>query len=158
MLFQDPGCWWKPARRAHLHEGVDFRGFYEGPGGKVREVSTDLVPSLFDGVVVRINEDFLGRTVWMKHPAVRREKLLLFSAFGHIVPEENITEGQSICQGEAVGRIAPGKKGASLGKHLHMSVFWAPTFLRPEGLNWQDLPASRMIRLFDPLSIVSRGV
>lgn len=157
MLYQDNGCWWKPARRVHPHEGVDFCGYYAGMRGEVKKVGLDLVPSLYDGIVVRINDDFLGKTVWMKHPAIQCDRLILFSALGHIRPKKTITEGACISQGEEIGRIAPVRKGATIAMHLHLSVFWAPPFLRTERLCWPDLPSNRMIRLLDPLSIISKS-
>jgi hypothetical protein len=158
MLFQDNDCWWKSARRAHPHKGVDFCGFHAGRSDEVRRVGADLVPSLYDGVVIKINDDFLGKTVWIRHRSIRSDQLILFSALGHIIPDKAIAEGSLISQGEAVGRVAPEKKGALLAMHLHLSVFWAPSFFKTERLCWQDLSSSRMIRLFDPLSIISRSV
>jgi len=157
MLFQDANCWWKPARRVHTHEGVDFCAYHAGQDGEVRKVGSDLVPSLYCGEVARIDDDFLGKTIWMKHPAIQCDRLILFSALGHIIPNGTAIEGRTVGKGEEMGRIAPARKGALLAMHLHLSVFWAPPFLRSDRLNWQDLPASRMIRLFDPLSILGRG-
>lgn len=120
-------------------------------------MKADLVPSLYDGVVVKINDDFLGHTVWMRHRSIRSDQLVLYSALGHITPQENIAEGRIINQGEAVGRVAPEKKGALLSMHLHLSVFWAPSFFKIERLCWEDLLSSKVIQLFDPLSIISRS-
>ena len=156
MLFQDNVCWWKPARRTRPHEGVDLCGYHAGIGVRARKVGTDLVPSLYDGVVVQIDDDFLGKTVWMAHESIRNDKLILFSGLGHITPQETLTENAAIGQGEAVGRIAPRKKDSLLAMHLHCSVFWAPPYLQVERLSWQDLPTSKVIRLFDPLAIISR--
>lgn len=157
MLFQDIGCWWKSAKRAQPHEGVDFCWFHAGRNEEVRRVKADLVPSLYDGVVVKINDDFLGHTVWMRHRSIRSDQLVLYSALGHITPQENIAEGRIISQGEAVGRVAPGKKGALLSMHLHLSVFWAPSSFKIERLCWEDLLSSKVIQLFDPLLIISRS-
>lgn len=157
MLFQDSGCWWKEARRAQQHEGVDFCCYHAGGGRELQKVGLSLVPGLYEGVVLKVIDDFLGQTVWMVHRSIRWERLVLYSALGHIIPDAKISEGRTIGPGETVGRISPEKKGSPLAMHLHLSVFWAPTYLKPERLNWQDLPASRVVRLFDPLSIISKS-
>lgn len=157
MLFQDNMCWWKSARRLRYHEGVDFCGYRAGLGDGEKRVGNDLVPTLYDGVVVKIDDDFLGKTVWNIHESIRCDNLILFSALGHIAPEKALKEGDSLNRDQIVGRIAPRKDGSSLAMHLHLSVFWAPSFFRVERLCWQKLQSIREIQLFDPLSIVSRS-
>ena len=156
MLFQDLPRWWKKGKRTRCHEGADFCRFYAGRKGSARPVrSGDLVPNLFDGVVVKMENDFLASTIWMQHEEIRDGNMVLFSALAHVAPLNGVKEGDAFGQGEAVAAIGRRKDLLPVSMHLHVSVFWAPHYLKASRLGWPQLPALKEIFLFDPLQVIS---
>lgn len=157
MLFQDQATWWKEGRRARCHEGVDFCRFYAGRKGLARQVGADRVPALFDGEVVRVENDFLAQTVWMRHEAIRNGNMMLYSALAHVEPSERTAEGRCFDRGEIAATIGRRKDFSPMAMHLHISVFWAPHFLKASRLDWHQLPGLREISMIDPLRLIGHG-
>ena len=155
MLFLDSASWWKESKRTRGHEGVDFCRFYAGQKCKAGLVGTDLVPALFDGVVVKVEDDFLASTVWMRHEAIQRGNMVLFSALAHVEPLDGVKEGKVCGQGEVVASIGRRRDFLPMSMHLHVSVFWAPHFFKTARLGWPQLPTLKEIALFDPLQLIS---
>jgi murein DD-endopeptidase MepM/ murein hydrolase activator NlpD len=157
MLFQAPGKWWgDQGLRAVPHEGLDLYSF-EVASGRVQTVDYQtLIPVAFAGEVAKIDRDFLGKSIYIRHGIYAEDGRQLLSAVGHTVPGDGLKPGQPVAAGEIIAAVAgfSGKK-SSLPPHLHLTFAWVPADFRLEQLTWKNLGHDAGIRLIDPLSVIS---
>jgi murein DD-endopeptidase MepM/ murein hydrolase activator NlpD len=156
MLFQAPGKWWgDQGPRAVPHEGLDLYSF-EAAGGRVETVDQQTrIPAAFAGRVVKIDRDFLGKSIYIGHALYAADGRQLLSAVGHTIPREGLQTGQQVAAGEIIAAVGgfPGKK-TNLPPHLHLTFAWVPVDFRLEQLTWTNLGHDAGIRLIDPLPVI----
>ena len=157
MLFQAVEKWWgDQGLRAVPHEGLDLYRF-EAAGGRVVTVDHQTqIPAAFAGQVVKIDRDFLGKSIFILHAIYTADGRQLLSAVGHTIPREGLKAGHMVAAGEIIAAVAgfPDKKG-NLPPHLHLTFAWAPKDVRLEQRTWKNLGRDPGIRLIDPLSVIS---
>ena len=150
MLFQALETWWgDQGHRAVPHEGLDLYSF-AAAGGQVQTVDDQTqIPAAFAGQVVKIDRDFLGKSIYISHAIFTAGGRQLFSAVGHTIPRDGLKPGQEVAAGEIIASVAgfPGKKDLA-EKILERAEI--DLDLRPENLTIQDfqkiLAASRAIQ------------
>ena len=105
MLFQALGKWWgDQGLRAVPHEGLDLYSF-EAAGGRVKTVDQQTqIPAAFAGQVVKIDRDFLGKSIYISHAIYTDGGRQLLSAVGHTVPKDGLKIGQPVAAGEIICR------------------------------------------------------
>ena len=88
MFFGDCMEWWGDLnRRRSEHEGVDF-----AEGLDSSEQITNLpegtpVRAMLSGEVVSVLDDFLGKTLLVRHPeVVNKSGAVLYTQYSHILP------------------------------------------------------------------------
>src|SRR3989339_949367 len=113
MLFQALGKWWgDEGPRAVPHEGLDLYSF-ETDGGRVQTVDRQTqIPAAFAGQVVKIDRDFLGKSIYISHAMHTDDGRRLVSAVGHTIPREGLKTGHMVAAGEIIAAVAgfPDKK------------------------------------------------
>jgi murein DD-endopeptidase MepM/ murein hydrolase activator NlpD len=156
MLFKAPGKWWgDQGPRYTPHEGLDLYRF-EDEGGLTKTLDHHTkIPAAFAGQVVKIDRDFLGRSIYMSHDIFTHGGRQLLSAFGHTVPRESLQAGDYVAAGEIIADISegPGPK-TTLAPHLHLTFAWMPVPLALERLDWKTLADDPGITLIDPLTVI----
>jgi murein DD-endopeptidase MepM/ murein hydrolase activator NlpD len=160
MLFQAWQKWWgDQGPRAVLHEGLDLYSF-ETDGGGVKTVDQQTqIPAAFAGQVVKIDRDFLGKSIYISHAIYTAGGRQLLSAVGHTVPRDGLKTGQQVAAGEIIAAVAglPGKK-SNLPPHVHLTFAWVPKDFSIDQLTWKNLGHDPGIRLIDPLAVISSFV
>ena len=159
MLFGAPVMWWDDrGPRPRPHEGLDLC-LYWGQGLEAGQLGTHTqIPAMYDGTVVHLCTDFIGRSVMMEHrwpgvPGGGRPGCY-YTLYGHTRPRAGLAAGQTVRQGEIVATLAPvTRPGATVLPHLHISVGWSPAPVAPERLDWNLLP--EVLTLLDPLPLLS---
>lgn len=144
MLFGDCAEWWHDGcRRLTEHEGIDFaEGFRLGKGTCA---IADGVParSVAEGEIVAVFDDFIGKTVVVRHRAITRAGQEVFHTFlSHIRPEPALS--QYVTKGQIVGRVGK-STNTTAPMHLHLTGVWIPGSL-PQGdigLHWIHPGCSR---------------
>ena len=158
MRFQALQKWWgDQGRRTAPHEGLDLYSFEDGSGMiKTVDQSTQ-IPAAFAGHIVKIQPDFLGKSIFMSHAGVMAGDRRLVSAFGHTVPRNSLSPGHFVAAGEVIAAISgfPGKK-TDLLPHVHLTFAWVPADFSPDQLTWKNLGNDPGIRLIDPLTVILR--
>lgn len=156
MLFGSRDKWWGgTGRRDTPHEGLDICMYRTSDGGTGYLGGDALVPVIFGGRVVRVIDDFLGKSVFLVHDKQSRDGDSLFTIYGHIIPRDGIHPGKTVSAGDCAGTIAgPLSKGRAVRPHLHVSTAWIPDSVPPEALDWSFLTTNDGIRIIDPLSIL----
>jgi hypothetical protein len=157
MLFNSSEQWWGDKQpRSTSHEGIDLCRF-EDAAGEVKELNGSIqIPAAFAGIMRKIENDYLGKSIFISHEIFDSNKRQLLTIYGHTSPAEGIDSSGTVAEGEIIGVISdqPGRKN-SLLPHLHITVAWIPPGLPPEQLTWQNIGRSREITLLDPLLILS---
>ena len=158
MCFQAREKWWgDQGPRAVPHEGIDLYSF-ETTAGRVESVDQQTqIPAAFAGRVVKIEPDFLGKSIYISHAIYADDGRQLLSAVGHTIPREGLQPGQPVAAGEIIAAVAGSSSGkkSSLPPHLHLTFAWVPKNFRLEQLTWDNLGQDPGIRLIDPLTVIS---
>jgi len=154
MEFLAERQWWGlPTRRATAHEGVDFQRYETIAGGRLGELAAGtLVPAALAGEVVRIHDDFLGRTVWLAHGFADGEGWGLYSVYGHLAPAFSSAAGEQVAAGAIIGTVAdPALVGRKIAPHLHLTVARVSGTVAPAHFNWSLVQDPTRVTLLDPL-------
>jgi hypothetical protein len=157
MLFQALEKWWgDQGPRAVPHEGLDLYSFTDAGGGVKTVDQQTQIPAAFAGQVVKIDRDFLGKSIYIRHAVYTDDGRQLLSAVGHTVPREGLQTGQQVAAGEIIGAVSgfSGQK-SNLPPHLHLTFAWVPVDFRVDQLTWKNLGHDPGIRLIDPLIVIS---
>lgn len=156
MLFGDRVIWWgDKGRRTTPHEGIDFHGYRAADGSK-RSLSVDTqIPVLYDGQIVHIVNDFLGRTIFVRHPRLGKNNRELYSIYGHVRLLSDLSPGLQVRAGDIIGSLAAGRKKISAPPpHLHLSAALISKTFPAEKLGWDTTPPGEKICFIDPLDLI----
>jgi hypothetical protein len=156
MLFLSPDKWWgNRSKRDHPHEGLDL-GLYRDRQGNIRQLEeATQIPAMYGGVVVKVLDDFLGKSVIMEHVLPDNENIVLITIYGHTIPAENLNAGRSFNQGDIIATLANRKKSKpGIDPHLHISTAWRLRTGSYDNLNWNTIGTSDTLTLFDPLQVM----
>ena len=112
MLFKAPNTWWGiQGKRKKLHEGLDL-GFYRNQKKEIIGFNDSTkIPTIYDGVIVGIFNDFLGKSIFVKHEISSADDGTLFTIFGHVNPEKEIYPGMRLEEGEIIASVATEAQG-----------------------------------------------
>ncbi len=155
MLVGSVEAWWgEGGVRVRPHEGLDVC-YYRDTHGRVHGLNGAIrVPVMYDGDVAAIMNDFLGRSVFVRHAIHDSEGWRLYTIYGHTALCDGVRVGRTLEEGEVFATIAEplgGKTGAPA--HLHLSVAWVPQSVSGETLDWETIADPRRVRLVDPLQV-----
>jgi len=154
MLFNSMEKWWGGSGfRAASHEGLDLCFFAGDDSKKFRLDETVQIPVLYDGTVVHLMDDFLGKTVVTLHDVGVAPYGPLLSLYGHVQPHDHLNVGDRIRQGEVFASIAdPGGRSMFLPPHLHLSLAKAQMFPQVSQLSWEMLNHADRSVFIDPMN------
>jgi hypothetical protein len=156
MLFKAREKWWgSGGQRTTPHEGIDLKYFSTTDNKQLSLEPGFKIPVLFAGQVGAVIDDFLGKSVFIRHPQFRHASATLFTAYGHTLPEPEIQEGFDLREGDIIGTIAETKNKNTIGPpHLHVSAAWIADNLLVKDISWRKLNEPGISRLVDPLSML----
>lgn len=154
-LFGECAEWWgEHSRRRTAHEGIDF---VEGDTGSgLRPIPEGLpVRPPAGGEAVAFLDDFLGKTIVVRHPEIVRENGGVFhTLLSHLRVGE--TRPGRVEEEQVLGRVG-GSKGAGAPAHLHLAGAWIPGTLDPGTITIDDIhPGFAPIVLVDLNPLVRR--
>ena len=149
MSYGAPVKWWGDwGVRDQPHVGLDLCLYQDGQGNVRRLDEETRVPAMYDGVVVHICDDFLGRSIVMEHGLP--EGGAFYSVYGHTVPRPGLRVGQAVRAGEVVARLSDATRSRTgVLPHLHITLGWAPCAVAPDRLDWETIAGT--LTLLDPL-------
>jgi hypothetical protein len=156
MLFGAQGKWWGDRRlRPKPHEGIDLCLYADKAGQVLRLDESSRIPVMFDGEIVRIEEDFVGESLYVGHEIDDGQGRQLFTIYGHTKPEDSARTGGRFGQGEVIATLSsPDREAAGAFAHLHLSVAWVSKTQAPDALNWELLHDPSVAILLDPLHVM----
>lgn len=138
MLFGDQVEWWGDGNlRRTLHEGLDFAQGRQTGGGIQSILQGTPVRAMADGEVVSLLDDFLGKTVVVRHTAIPKTNGTVFhTLYSHIQPE--IGPSCRLAKGRMLGRVAK-STAAGAPAHLHMTGAWIPGSTQPSEITMERI-------------------
>jgi len=154
MLFNAMDKWWGDlGTRSRPHEGLDLCLYRTIQGGIVSLDERIKIPSIYDGLVVKIIDDFLGKSVIIEHTAPEHRSFC--SIFGHTRPDSGIKEGSRLKEGEFFATIADtGSSGTGVFPHLHLTIGLISKNTSYDLMDWETIANPDMLTLLDPLVVI----
>ena len=153
MLFGARQNWWGAKKpRPRPHEGIDLCLYRDGRDKIINLNEGVGVPAAHEGRVVKVIDDFLGRSIFMEHrfPEINPGVFLTF--YGHTLPADGIIPGCSVKQGQLIATVAPPKN--SVPPHLHVTAAWSSNSPAYDTLDWSNISDPERLQLLDPLQIL----
>jgi hypothetical protein len=156
MLFNATERWWgMGGSRKRPHEGLDLC-LYRVRGGATHSLDEAVkIPVLFDGVVVRVIDDYIGKSIFIRHYLYDEKGDQLFSVYGHTRPCDHVRRGRKVKEGNVIATISTrGDHPAHIMPHLHISIAWIPQKLYWRKRDWDVLSNSYLVTLVNPLEVL----
>ncbi|QTA88460.1 M23 family metallopeptidase [Desulfonema magnum] len=156
MAFNSPEKWWGNGGYRHSpHEGTDICFYKNRNNKRLRLDKTAKIPAMYDGEVVRIGDDFLGKSVYMRHEICDGRGRQLYTIYGHTTPCHHLHSGSVVKEGEVIATISDHKKKVKILPHLHISVAWVPVSYPCEKLDWSTISNTDVITLVNPMEVIA---
>lgn len=156
MLFGSSEKWWGDrGTRGVPHEGCDLC-FYRSSAGPIMTLEPGTqIPVLYDGQIVQIVGDFIGRTIFVRHPRHEENDWELYTLYGHVKPKEGLSPGMHIQAGDTIGGISAPREGKSAPPaHLHLSAALIVKGFPPAGLDWNVFGSPEKAFFIDPIPLI----
>ncbi len=151
-LFGEKEQWWDIlGERPTSHEGVDICAFNDSGGQQIMLDDSFAVPVMFDGKVIDMFDDFLGKTLIVEHDYMA-EGYQLHSMYGHVLPGKHMLVGKKVEACEVIAKLAP-KNHPQITPHLHLSVLMVEKSYA-EPVRWQSIQ-SNGLKLCNPLDYIN---
>jgi murein DD-endopeptidase MepM/ murein hydrolase activator NlpD len=109
---------------------------------------------MYDGIVVKIIGDFIGKTIIMKQSFADIDEGTFLTIYGHTNPEQGLKTGQSVKAGEVIATLATPRGSNGLIPHLHLTLAWSPEPIPYNMLDWTTIGNPDVVRLIDPLRVI----
>lgn len=156
MLFGQREIWWgSGGTRATPHEGVDLC-FYRSSSGSIETLPADAqIPVLSDGQIARIVDDFLGKTIFVRHSRHEEKHRVLYSIYGHVTPRAGLSPGMQVPAGDRICSLAARRERTSAPPpHLHLSTALVSKTFPQERLDWNMAGPEEKFLFVDPLHLI----
>lgn len=156
MLFQETEAWWTDnSSRPTPHEGIDLC-FYRDNTGQVRRINNGTkIPVMYTGDIVHIHDDFLGKSIYVKHSINDKSRNALHTIYGHTTPWNLHDTGMRIREGDIIAEVAAISESSKVLPHIHITMAWIPESLPCKKLNWETIWTSQLINLCNPLEYIN---
>lgn len=160
MLFNDTRQWWGPKKRPHPHEGIDIYLMQHVDMQSSTVLPQMLIPAMLPGERVHFHRDFLGETLYIRHPEIRQKSAVLHTLYGHIRSTGTVLGEQAsswltrpfrVNKGQIVGTISSPPESSPVPAHLHISCAWIEEDKQVDELNWEKMNVSSDVIFIDPL-------
>lgn len=152
MLFQDMEAWWTDSGlRSAPHEGIDLC-FYRDNKGQVRRIGERAkIPVMYAGDIVHIHDDFLGKSIYVKHSIYNKSGNVLHTIYGHTIPLNHYDTKEKVREGDIIAEIAALSENSKILPHIHITMAWISETLSCKKFNWETIGNPRLVTLCNPL-------
>jgi hypothetical protein len=159
MLFNAMDKWWSnQGKRENPHEGLDLC-FYRDRENRILNLDEKTkIPVLYHGVVVRVMDDFIGKSVMVEHRPPDSDHPRFCTIYGHTNLPRGLDVGRIFKAGDLLATLArPNKSQRNIPPHLHLSVGWIFNKISYETLDWKTMSTSKTLKWVDPLKVICRS-
>jgi hypothetical protein len=160
MLFNATDKWWgNQGKRQRPHEGLDLCLYRDREDKILCLDEKTKIPVLYDGVVVRVVDDFIGKSVIVEHRLPKSRYPRLCTIYGHTDLPRGLDVGRIVKAGDIIGILArPKKSQRNIPPHLHISFGWIFNKISYEHLDWETMSTLKALKWVDPLQVISRYI
>ena len=109
------------------------------------------IPAMDDGVILNICDDFLGKTIVIKHRENNFFKKQVLFVYAHILPDQSIKVGMTVKKNNIIATVCDSYKNPQMPCHLHFSCFETSKEIQDEDLNWNFFSKRPDINLINPV-------
>jgi len=103
-----------------------------------------------------IIDDFLGKSMIVRHDRIGVATKRFYTIYGHIKPLGNIRTDARVKQGDVIATLASLRRPhAGLIPHLHISLGWASGTTPKDRLDWQTITDPGVMTLLNPLKFLN---
>ena len=158
MLIDASEKWWGDfGVRDVRHAGLDLC-CYRTSKGKIIYLNGDTkIPAMYDGLLVGVINDFLGKSLILKHSIPGIEVEDFFTIYGHTHPGQGVRIGKAYKEGETIARVADMDNSRSrVRPHLHLSIGLLSKPVSYARLDWGNISDPDTMILIDPLQVIDR--
>ena len=158
MLFDSSEKWWGDrGNRDSPHVGLDLCCYKTSKDRIIFFDGDTKIPSMYDGVVVGVINDFLGKSLILKHSFPGIDARDFFTIYGHTHPAQDIHIGKAYKEGETIARVADIDRARStVSPHLHISIGLLSKVISYDKLDWRNMSDPNTMTLIDPLQVIDR--
>jgi hypothetical protein len=153
MLFQSKNIWWDDFKkqRSTTHEGIDISYYSHQNSDKIHCFDDCIqVPAMDDGIVLNICDDFLGKSIVIRHQEIDSYNRQVLYVYAHILPAKDLTPGFQIKKNSVIAKVCNTYKNPKLPPHLHFSCFEITSDILSEHLNWNLFSTSMDMNMINP--------
>ncbi|MBF0204917.1 MAG: peptidoglycan DD-metalloendopeptidase family protein, partial [Desulfamplus sp.] len=147
MLFGSNEKWWADwGNRYAPHEGIDIVFYRKSNKTFDCDIcsfdSNIKIPTMADGIILNICDDFLGQSVIIKHSMHNFEqsackKSSVVVSYSHIMADKCLKAGMAVTKEQILGTVADtSMKKSGILPHLHISIMEISTTIPHNELNW----------------------
>lgn len=158
MLMDASEKWWGDfGVRDVRHQGLDLCCYRTSKGKIIYLNGHTKIPAMYDGIIVGVINDFLGKSLILKHSIPGIEVGNFLSVYGHTHPVQGIHIGKAYGEGETIARVADMDSSRSIvSPHLHLSIGLLSQPIPYNRLNWESMSDPDTMILIDPLQVIDR--
>jgi murein DD-endopeptidase MepM/ murein hydrolase activator NlpD len=159
MLFNAMDKWWgNQGKREKPHEGLDL-SLYRNREHRIFNLDQKTkIPALYDGVVVKVMDDFMGKSVMVEHRFSDSDYPRFCTIYGHTNLIHDLNVGRIVKAGDILVTLAqPNKSVMNVPSHLHISVGRIFNKISYEKLDWKTMSTLKTLEWVDPLQVISRS-
>jgi len=156
MLFNSTDKWWgDQGKRDKPHEGLDVCLYKDRKDTILCLGEKAKVPVIYDGKIVGIIDDFLGKSIIIEHLFSDIENNRLCTIYGHTIPKDHLHVGKIVKKGDVIATLAGSKRfKTNIFPHLHISLGWTSKAISYDRLDWENIGAPNTLTLLDPLQVI----
>ncbi len=156
MLFHSPVKWWGDMGKRHKpHEGIDLL-FFRDYRDNILHLGIDTrIPAMYDGVVVAVFNDFLGRSLILEHGFPGNPDMRFHTIYGHTKPHRAMHVGRLVQEGDILATLSNGRPSdTDIPPHLHLSIGWTAEQIAYGSIDWDAIGDRDALRLMNPLHVL----
>jgi hypothetical protein len=156
MLFNSVDKWWGDhGRRDKPHEGLDICLYKDRQDRILYLDGKTKIPSMVDGVIVKIFNDFLGKSLIVKHDLHNNDRGRFCTIYGHTNPLDGLHVGSIVKEGDIIATLADSIESKhDILPHLHLSLGWISKYISYDQLDWETIGSRNTLTLLDPLYVI----
>ena len=158
MLMDASEKWWGDfGIRDVRHPGLDLCCYRTSNDEIVYLDGHTKIPAMYNGILVGVINDFLGKSLILKHSIPGTEVEDFLTLYGHTHPEQSIHIGKVYKEGETIARVAETDSSRSgVRPHLHITMGQLSKSVLYDKLNWENMSDPETMTLIDPLQVIDR--
>lgn len=154
MMFKSDLKWWTEGKRERPHEGLDICMFEARNGSKHYLRQDTKIPVLYDGEIVKIEDDYLGKSIYLRHGINDRGRIF-FTIYGHTLPLDDIAEGKKVQEGSIISMLSDASREKPfIPVHLHLTTALIFEKVNYKDLLWETVSDPEKAELIDPLIFI----